>query len=88
MGFVEDATFFLLTLCLFGAILISPKEQNRGENYLHVYPQGQAATEVPIRAWGQPFDMARVGAYTLKAQEMGRNAEEGTAPDFNIAWMD
>ena len=34
-----------------------------------MYPQGQAAGEVSIRARGQPFDMARMRACALKAWE-------------------
>ena len=59
---VEDTLFFLLTLGLVGAILISPKVHKLGRKLISRVSQGQRTEEVPIRAQGRPFDMARVHA--------------------------
>ena len=68
--------------------MVHMKYQGGWETNLLVYLPRQAATEVSIRAQGQPFNTVWVRTCALKARERGRNAEEGTGPAFNMAWVD
>ena len=87
MGVVEDTTFFLVTLGLVGAILITPQDENRGRKLITGVSPRAGRLSMAKRALGRAFAGKGVHACTLKVKEKGRHAEDGTWAVCNLGWV-